>query len=40
MGDFDAILLGIVESSVEYHPILMLILTQHRESGARTVPGG
>ncbi len=40
MGDCEAEALAFVESSLEYHPYLVRILTRTRESGSGTVSGG
>ena len=40
MGDFDAVLVGAVESLVKYHPIVIVILTWTRETGTGTLAGG
>ena len=40
MGDVEASPLGFVESPLKYHPDLIEVLTQARESGSGTVHGG
>lgn len=40
MGDFEALALAGVESTVKYHPYRTEVLTYDRESGRATVSGG
>ena len=40
MGDFEAVALAIVESSLKYHPYDVEALSECRESGLVTVLGG
>ncbi len=40
MGAFEAVLAGAAEATVKYHPFETVILTQARETGRGTLPGG
>ena len=40
MGAFEPRLVGRGEATVKYHPLESVILTEGRETGRRTVPGG
>ena len=40
MGDVETGALASVESTLEYHPGIVVVLTRTRESGAGTVSGG
>ncbi|GGI93647.1 hypothetical protein GCM10009332_33590 [Shewanella gelidii] len=40
MGDFEALSLDDVESTLKYHPCSVDVLTWPPESGVGTVPGG
>ncbi len=40
MGDFEVSAPVGMESTLEYHPSFVEILTMHLESGVRTVSGG
>ena len=40
MGDFEVSLLGEMESTVKYHPDMLLNLISYHESGGKTVLGG
>ncbi len=40
MGAFDAALLGAAEATVKYHPFETVVLTEGRETGRGTLPGG